>query len=467
MHSMINSKRFLNLFLIFILFQPIIDILTTYTLVQMESGATFGVLIRVAYMFAGLLFLLMHFNKSKFARNSFIYLAILGIFVGINLAVNYFIKSPFYIGQEIKFFIKVVYMNIVFLNFILVLTLLKEKGSNILSKAIYYILVASLIISVSMIIAVMTSTSLESYESAKVGYTGWFFAGNEIGAIIAIILPILCLYAIRKTETLKEIYFWLPVVFASFSLLMLGTKVGYGAIFIVLLASLFICAVMFWKRKGTKTHSKNKSNLIISILLLAGLLVSTPFTPVFNNINVHLGFLGIDLNQDEEESPEETEDGQEEEENDQQLNKKQVQNLIYSSREEFLAHHSEDYMTSPILQKAFGYGYAGNYDQPDPKMIEMDFYDLFFSFGFLGFLVYIAPVLFYLYVAARKLIKNIGLVFTPEYIMLLSSIALTLGIAHFAGHVLTAPAVSIYFGLIFALIIVELNSSEKKEKEIR
>ncbi|WP_456273219.1 O-antigen ligase family protein [Bacillus sp. AK031] len=465
MHSVINSKRFLNLFLIFILFQPVIDILTTYTLVQLESSATFGVLIRVAYMFAGLLLILLNFNKSKLARNSFIYLVILGLFVGFNLAINYFIKDPFYMGQEIKFFIKVVYMNIVFLNFILVLTLLKEKGSSILTKAVYYILVASLIISVSMIISIMTSTSLESYESAKVGYTGWFFAGNEIGAIIAIILPILCLYAIRKTSRLKQSYFWIPTVLASFSLLMLGTKVGYGAIFIVLLASVFVCAILFFRNKGTDGQKKSQNNLVISSVLLLALIISTPFTPVFNNINVHLGFLGIDMSDDEPETPEEDDHGEEVDKEGKQLNKKQVQNLIYSSREEFLAHHTEDYMDSPLLQKAFGTGFAGNYDNPEPKMIEMDFYDLFFSFGFLGFFVYIAPVLFYLYIAGKKLIKNIKLVFTPEYMMLLSSLALTLGIAHFAGHVLTAPAVSIYFGLIFALTVVELNSSMKETIE--
>lgn len=457
MNDLLNSKRFLNLFLLFILIQPVIDILTTYSLVQMESNTTFGVLIRILYMFVGLLFILINVPKSKLAKYSFIYLVILGAFVGLNIGLNYFIKSPFYIGQEIKFFIKVVYLNIVFLTFILVLKLMKEKGMNALSKSLKYILIASLIISVTMIISLLTNTSLESYESAKIGYTGWFFAGNEIGAIIAIILPILCLYAIRKTKTFKDVYYWIPVILASFSLLMLGTKVGYGAILIVLLASTFISAFVYWRSKS-KVNSKN--NLVISLCLLILFLISTPFTPVFNNINVHLGFLGFDNNEQVEDPS--AEEDREKEKEEKRLNSKQMQNLILSSREEFLAHHTEDYMESPVLQKIFGLGFAGNYDEPDPKMIEMDFFDLFFSFGVIGFIVFIAPIIYFIVRTAKMIIKNVRSFLEPKYILLATSILLTLGIAYFAGHVFTAPAVSIYFALIFALFVVEIDEHEKE-----
>jgi hypothetical protein len=457
MDAIANNKRILNLFLIFILFQPVIDILTTLSIVQFESSATVGVLIRFLYMFAGLVFILLHVKRSKLAKFSFMYLLILGLFTVLTLGVNYFIKSPFYVGQELKFFIKVVYVNIVFLNFILVFSIMKEKGIDLFKKSLKYIMISSLIISVSMIISLITGTSLESYESAKIGYTGWFFAGNEIGAIIAIILPILCLYAINKTITIKDFYFWIPVIFASFSLLMLGTKVGYGAILITLAAAVFVSAIEFWRKKKEQGFN-NKNNLIISTVLLLALLVSTPFTPVFNNINVHLGFLGFDTNEqaDDEQSPDENEEKEKEEKH---LSSKQVQNLILSSREEFLAQHTEDYMESPLLQKAFGVGYAGNYTEPDPKMIEMDFYDLFFSYGILGFIVFMAPILYFTFRIAKALFKDLPGFFRPYPLMLSASVVLTLGIAYFAGHVFTAPSVSIYFGLIFALLIIKMLGS--------
>ncbi|UTE77336.1 O-antigen ligase family protein [Rossellomorea sp. KS-H15a] len=457
MNGLLNSKRFLNLFLLFILIQPVIDILTTYSLVQLESNTTFGVLIRILYMFIGVFFILINVPRSKLAKNSFIYLLILGAFVVLNIGLNYFIKSPYYIGQEIKFFIKVVYVNIVFLNFILVLKLMKEKGMNHVSKSLKYVLISSLIISVTMIISLLTNTSLESYESAKIGYTGWFFAGNEIGAIIAIILPIICLYAIRKTKTLKDVYYWIPVILASLSLLMLGTKVGYGAILIVLLASSFVSAIVYWK---TRSNKDSKSNLVISLALLVMFLLSTPFTPVFNNINVHLGFLGFDTNEQVDDGSQADDDSESKEEK--KLNSKQMQNLILSSREEFLAHHTEDYMDSPMLQKIFGLGFAGNYDEPEPKMIEMDFFDLFFSFGIIGFIIFIAPIIFFLVKTAKIIFKNFSRFLEPSYVLLATSIILTLGIAYFAGHVFTAPSVSIYFALIFALFVVETGKPQKE-----
>jgi hypothetical protein len=108
MDAIVNNKRVINLFLIFILIQPVIDILTTLSIVQFESSATVGVLIRFLYMFAGIVFILLHTPRNKFAKYSFIYLLVLGLFTILTLVINYVIKSPFYIGQEFKFFIKVV-----------------------------------------------------------------------------------------------------------------------------------------------------------------------------------------------------------------------------------------------------------------------------------------------------------------------------------------------------------------------
>jgi hypothetical protein len=466
MVSYLKNNRLLNLFLIFIIFQPIIDALTTFSIVTLESSATFGMFIRVLYMGLGVLFILMNIKNSKLAKSFFIYLVILGATILLNLVINYFIKSPFYIGQEVKFFIKVSYLNIVFLNFILVFKMLKDQGKNIYLKSIKFILYSALIIGSIMVVSIVTSTSLESYTYSKIGFTGWFFAGNEIGAIIAIITPLVALHAIRATESYKDIYKWIPFLLVAFSLLMLGTKVGYGALLIVLLISAFICGFLIWKSKNKTNKSKYIKSFSISTLLLVVLLVLTPFTPVFTNTYTHIEFLGIDLNSDDNDTKSQDDndtanDKDSENKDNEQINKKQLQNLILSSREDYLAKHREDYISSPIPQKIFGLGFAGNYETEEPKMIEMDFYDLFFSFGILGFSIFIAPLVYFVVKSAIKIIKNIKEYFTPKYVLMLASIALTLGIAYFAGHVFTAPAVSIYFAFIFALLIVEIDESEE------
>ncbi|MCA1055172.1 O-antigen ligase family protein [Rossellomorea aquimaris] len=464
MLKIINNKKFVKLFLLFIILQPVIDIFTTFSLVKLNSTTTFGILIRVLYMIVSLLFIFLNKKNSKLARNSFYYLILLGVAVSANLLINYFTKTPFFIGLEIKFFIKVIYLNIVFFNLLLVFSLLKKSGENIKNKAMEYVVISSLIISFSMIVSLLTSTSLKSYESAKIGYTGWFYAGNEIGAIISIILPVLCLYAITKTRKIKHIYYWIPSILASFSLLILGTKVGYGSILLTLLATAFICTVLVFIRKDLQT----KINIAVSYSLLLILLVSTPFTPVFNNINVHMEFLGIGNETTSEQIKEEDSNVSEkqsqqkiEKKEETKISKKQVQNLVLSSREDYLAHHLKDYLQSPISQKLLGLGFAGNYSAEDPKMIEMDFFDLFFSFGIIGFTLLMAPMIFFLIKVTLVLFNNIRNFFSPNYFLLLTSVILTLGIAYFAGHVFTAPAVSIYFALILAMLAIESKDSRE------
>ena len=52
---------------------------------------------------------------------------------------------------------------------------------------------------------------------------------------------------------------------------------------------------------------------------------------------------------------------------------------------------------------------------------------------------------------------NKKMILQLKYILILASLAIALGIAYIAGHILTAPAVSIYFVSILAYLIVELN----------
>ena len=51
-----------------------------------------------------------------------------------------------------------------------------------------------------MVISISTSTDFGSYEWMKVGSRGWFYAGNELGSILAIIFPIVVLYSIQNKE---------------------------------------------------------------------------------------------------------------------------------------------------------------------------------------------------------------------------------------------------------------------------
>src|SRR5690606_21218117 len=150
---------------------------------------------------------------------------------------------------------------------------------DISGKTTKFFWLSGMIIGIVFIVAQITGTSLSNYSHTKVGFTGWFYAGNEIGAIMAIVLPIMALYGAEKTDSWKKPWAWIPFVLLSIGMLALGTKVGYGGIIIVLLSVLIGSLIMLFFMK--KKTANVKSNLLISAVLTVILVVITPATPVY------------------------------------------------------------------------------------------------------------------------------------------------------------------------------------------
>lgn len=85
--------------------------------------------------------------------------------------------------------------------YVFVFKSLKEKGH---SKMRDYITYASLIIGIVMVVSIATGTDYNNYEWLKLGSRGWFYAGNELGSILAIMCPIVILYSIEKTKKYEQ-----------------------------------------------------------------------------------------------------------------------------------------------------------------------------------------------------------------------------------------------------------------------
>lgn len=462
-----NYKKILMLLVAFIALQPVIDVLTTASIFVVDTSITVGVLIRAAYMVALLLVLLWASKKSKISRIFTIYLVGLAVLLAANVLVNLQVKDPYYLFQELKFFNKVIYFHIVLLGLMIVYRELKDRDYDISGKTTKFFWLSGMIIGIVFIVAQITGTSLSNYSHTKVGFTGWFYAGNEIGAIMAIVLPIMALYGAEKTDSWKKPWAWIPFVLLSIGMLALGTKVGYGGIIIVLLSVLIGSLIMLFFMK--KKTANVKSNLLISAVLTVILVAVTPFTPVFGNMFAHLESFGLNFGEAVERPGDgELVEGDEgfEEQEEPVITNDQVQNLIFSSREKYKEVMKDDFYSSPISQQLFGMGFAGNYEPQlpgkTPKMIEMDFHDWFYSFGFIGFIYLMAPFVYFAGKYLIHFIRNIKTHFTYFYVLYGVGFLLGIGIAYTAGHVLTAPAVSIYLAAILAMLVVKENLIKSK-----
>lgn len=449
------KNRFAYFLLLFIALQPVLDLLTSLFIQVLHMSATVGIVVRLGVMLLALGYVFLH-RKEPYMKKWVMYTFILGATLTAGLVNNLLIKQPISIGAEIKFIAKCIYPVIMLFAYILVFKMLKDKQYTY-HKTLLYFLYASLFIGIVMFISIVTNTDFQSYDYSKIGSSGWFYAANELSAILAIIFPIVVLYANHKTTSFKKAYYWIPVVLAIYASIVVGTKVGYGAVILTLGVAVFFSFVEYiMKRKTEGRGHVQLLNGLISVVMLGGLIVITPFTPIAKNIGIHL-----DIYQAREEATDTPDKPQKnkkpKEETDDKLTSDEVNSLIYSDRDKFLAMHKQYFNEAPTSQKLLGMGYASNYEKT-PKMVEMDFHDLFFSFGIIGSIVYLFP---FVYFGIRLLIRvfmNFKTIWTVKYMMLASTLALALGIAFTAGHVLTAPAVSIFFVVILAYLVVDLQA---------
>ncbi|MFD3446800.1 O-antigen ligase family protein [Microbacteriaceae bacterium 4G12] len=445
------ERSFETFLLMFIIFQPILDLLTSLCIVVLKINTTVGIMARLVVMGIGILYLLIK-SREKENRKYLYYIVTLGIILGIGLVNNILIKKPILLGEEVKFVAKVMYPFVMISCYILAFKSLKAK-ENIYNKVRNNILYATLIINSVMVISVATKTDWNSYEYLKTGSRGWFYAGNELGAILALAMPIVLLYTIQQTTSMKKLYYWIPTLLMIFSLLAVGTKVGYGAIFASLATALVMCLIQLFLER--KNEAKKKVLLLHSILtaiVFIGVIVITPLTPIAKNTGLHMQLIEQQAGS-QAAKPEPPEKKKEEEQKRQQ---EEAAALIFSGRQKFLEMYKVYFKEAPLSQKLFGMGYGGNFKE-QPKMVERDFHDMFFSFGIVGFLVIMLPAIIYGLRLLITIFKRFKEVFTLKYALIAASLALALGIAYTAGHVFTAPGVSIYFSVLLAYLVVDLG----------
>ena len=129
------------------------------------------------------------------------------------------------------------------------------------------------------------------------------------------------------------------------------------------------------------------------------------------------------------------------------LSKEFLDHFIFSQRLTFEEATRKNYNKSQTLEKIFGIGYIENYatDEANIKVIEIDYFDIFYREGIIGFILFFIPVINIIY----KIIKRVKLTF--KGINELTTILLIILLALFQGHIFLTPAISIYVALILIL----------------
>lgn len=397
-----------------IIIQPVIDLITSLS--NQFNILTIGALSRTMIMAVLFVYITYHFIHTR----KKIYWLFAGSFTAIliMIIVNFLLKENFFLFQEINFALKTAYfVTMIFLSILMIEQ--KRLKKQLLYQAVKII---SMIVGTSYWLAIVTDSSIQSYTYDSVGYSGWFFAANELSVMVIILLG-LSMSNLLFDQTFTA---WLAFILNISMLPMIGTKTSFlGGLFLLALWAIYLLfryKLQIWKHK----------HALLFFLIVILFICFIPISPIASNTaqTDH----EIKPSAETETEPETAYEGS-----------ALIQKLL-SSRNIYFQDTKTDYMEAKGLRKAFGLGYAGDYKQ-EPKLIEMDFFDLFFSYGIIGSIFLILPLIYLL-----KLIFTAMFPVNIEKITLITTLGICFAIASLAGHVLFAPSVMTYTAILFVTL---------------
>ncbi len=410
------NKNILNILSIFLLSQPILDVFSS---IQAKSDFAFfplGEIFRTMFLLFIVVYIV-YFSKSKFKKISIYYIFTITIFIILFLINIYYAKISLII--DFKWIIKNFYFPILLVGFLNIFDTTK--------KYIDYKILSIILINYVLLILLSWLFSYEynAYTQGKVGYIGIFYSANEISSIISILMPFLFFLEVARDKLYLKLLALLSVAFCCF---MIGSKTA--------VLSLMIIAVIYfilYIKNLIKNRRFNiiKLSAITFIMLFTSIALILPYTSFYKNTIKHIKFLQVDSIVEV-------------------FNYNNLNRLVFSDRLTFLKNKQIVYNKAPLGQKLIGIGYNQTPKTINLKNIEIDYLDIYYGYGPIGFIIYFIPLILMLFLIIKKiyLLKDRS----PYFIALFLIIIL----AMFTGHVFTAPAVSIYCALIIAYLYREV-----------
>ncbi|APU72049.1 O-antigen ligase family protein [Companilactobacillus crustorum] len=431
-------KKYSIFLMLYIIFQPVLDAVTG-VMAQARIDVTFGVLIRMAVMAVTIFYILVFLILNRDNKHGFRvigYFILLGLVSVIGLVINYKTKELFIPSLEITTLAKSLYYPIMLLGYFYAFEELAEDRiiNHFFPKVIF---VAINIISIIMIVAHFTNTSFSSYAYYKLGESGWFYAANELSAIVSIAFPIMIWYALKKISTWSRIYYWISIVLAIYSALLIGTKGSLLAVLFGTCMAILASIVQLFRNKGNRKFTAGIIALLV--VTLGGVFAAYPAMAVSRTAELHNDMIKYKKKQAK------TKKGITKDQKKYVETNKTVSYLL-SGRTVYFENAAHNFAKATPAQKIFGMGYATSFkSEKRAKLVEMDYIDIFFQFGFIGTIVYLAPLIYCLIYLLGLFLMKFKYMWSTKWAMLVSSVALGFGMALMTGHVIEAPSVSIYF----------------------
>lgn len=490
-----NKEIFKKLLFIFILLQPVLDVLSNLYNNNYYSF-NFVTYLKPLFVF-GMFVYLFVFVKYKEKLKQFLYYLLLGIFILCHAFLLYYICiEPSVIFHELRIMINITYFITLAIIFITLIDVVSDK------KKFYdefrKVLILTICIYVFLyLLAVISGTSWKTYEFAdayKLGFRGWYFNGQIFGHVLCITLPLLIHWILNsKIKLYLKI---IILILTTLPLFMIGTKVTFFIPIIVFILNILI-------NLGYKIiHRKYKLNYIeigFSLLVILSAIISFKYLPVYHNM-----YLNAEVKNEEikEENVKELADkvnnkktakkDQEDKENNENISKmdakRSTADIVYEEwtlnsiikLNELYAKgvlHSAETRTRQLYFNAYLFNNAswpfkilgiGYINQPYQLSLERDIIMPFFSFGIIGFILFTGLIWFVLVKIIIFAIRNWKKI-DIETILFVEALCMFICISYEAGYTFIYTQFSMTLAIIMGLTLTKLQlnkeSSSKHEKK--
>lgn len=420
----------------FIVLQPVIDIITSLMINELNMSISLGMLVRFLFLVYEGIYLLKNKNKKIFT-----FLVLLMLYSLTSMVGHFLLKDNFSIFTHILFLVKMIYFPITLLFFYVYF-----KDKKLLTNKVFIHI--SIIMGVSLFLSLITNTSYCSYITVgncmKGGVLGWFNSANEISVILSCLLGILLMNHLKQGNALSYLYLLIVVGFLS----VIGTKTAILSIVGILITFIIYYLLSLIKGQYKVIYFKR----VLSIIpILISLVLLIKFLPIHYNLVESFKYASTELVKEKENELDKDGDKATE------IDKNEViyNQVVFQGRSDYIAANKKIYMKSNTFSKLFGITNQGNFyeDNSAMRINERDFHDAFMLYGVFGFILIMIVPLILIVKLIINVKNNIKILLKDEFIILGITNCLVLGICYMAGHILFQPAVCIYFAyLIVALV---------------
>ena len=450
-----------------ILLSPIIDVLTAISQRKLNIDLSMGLIIRGTFLFFMVMFLLVKSN-FKHKKICVTYVLAVAIYSIIYMMLTYFAKGKVYMITEAKELIKAFYFPV---GLVSMLAYFETKKDRVNPKILFCTFLGYVIL---LLIPSLFKIGYESYAEDKIGTIGWFFSANEISAIYAILFA----FIVFSYDYIKnKIIYVLLISCSLYTVMQIGTKIPAIAALVAILAFIIVKSIQYAINQN-REYIKTISIGILSLCIFTFVFFNSP---VAINFDIYRDYLlktqntvpvenvdktdsvtagGIEAENTKEDSntiQNETQKTTETilnnnelvqdntESTDTELTGEQIATIIHSGRIETKNEIKNKFNKALLPFKLFGIGTIDNQNN-SYYLCEIDYYDIFFNFGYLGFIVYFAPVVAiigYIIMQLKHLTFK-QIIYNNELCCYTVSIIIAVFLCAVGGHTLVAPAVSIY-----------------------